>query len=171
MRIIEDESRLTIPCAYSKPEDSFAIIDLLDNTLKKTKGIGLAANQIGILKRVCIVRVPTKENYILGYNFVNPEVIEKEEPVIFNEGCLSYPGKSVITLRFNRIKVTDSLEPKGRILIGLAAICAQHEINHTEGITMYDHELSKLKSDSSCPCGSKQLYVKCCKEKAKNFKF
>ena len=106
-------------------------------------GIGLAANQIGINKRVCVVNV--KEPLVL----INPQIIERsEKEFIFPEGCLSFPDKKVRTKRNVSIKVkadnyksvlsfsADSKEMDD----ALECVCVQHEIDHLDGITMFDRE-------------------------------
>jgi peptide deformylase len=120
----------------------------------ETKGIGLAANQIGINKRVCVINV--KEPVVL----INPEIIEKsEEKFAFMEGCLSFPLDTVKTQRYKWVKVKadnheqtlyftiwhdDSEEgyDKDKYLeTAYETACVQHEIDHLDGITMHDREL------------------------------
>ena len=105
------------------------------------KGIGLAAPQIGITKRVCVINV--NEPIIL----INPEIIEYDGEFIFKEGCLSYPTKTVKVKRYTMIAVdADNLdEPlifdirkSGDMNDVLEIACVQHEIDHLNGITMFD---------------------------------
>ena len=117
------------------------------------KGIGLAANQIGINKRVCIINV--KEPIIL----VNPKIVEKSpEKFVFLEGCLSFPNESIKTVRHKWVKVHadnhdstlffsvwDTKDEEGYdkqkfLHYALETACVQHEIDHLDGITMYDRE-------------------------------
>ena len=110
-------------------------------------GIGLAANQIGINKRVCVINV--KEPLVL----INPEIIERsEKEFIFPEGCLSFPDKKIRTKRNVSIKVkadnhketlsfsADSSEMND----AFECVCVQHEIDHLDGITMFDREFKQV---------------------------
>ena len=118
-------------------------VKLLKALSNSKSGIGLAAPQIGIAKRVCVINV--KEPIVL----INPEIIESEGEFIFKEGCLSYPKKTVSVKRHTMIAVeADNLdEPlvldvrKGGDMSDLLEIaCIQHEIDHLDGITMFDRK-------------------------------
>ncbi len=106
-------------------------------------GIGLAAPQIGITKRVCVVNV--KEPIVL----INPEIIESDGEFIFKEGCLSYPKKVVPVKRHTMVTVdADNLDEPlvfdiqkdGTMEHILETACVQHEIDHLDGITMFDRK-------------------------------
>ncbi len=111
----------------------------------KDKGIGLAANQIGIDKRVCVINV--KEPIA----FINPEIIKLDGNVLVPESCLSFPKKVVTTNRARWVTIRSANH--GEVILGsdedddslLEAVCAQHEIDHLNGITMFDR---KLKSNT-----------------------
>jgi len=168
--ILTDEARLVKPCEEAGIKEGFSIIRKLELELEATTsgGMGLAANQIGILKRVCILRIPNWDNInpaVFGYNLINPIIVEKNTPAIVkNEGCLSYPGKVVETLRYNEVRVVDTLEPAGRKLTGWAAICCQHEVDHLNGITMYMRRYGKIDANDKCPCGRNSKFKKCCQK-------
>ena len=92
--IITDKNKITKECEPCKSvEEGEEIgIKLLKELTKSNGGIGLAANQIGINKRVCVVNV--KEPIVL----INPEIIEKSEEMFgFMEGCLSFPNETIKT--------------------------------------------------------------------------
>ncbi len=100
-------------------------------------GIGLAANQAGILKRLIVIDIgegPLK--------LINPRIVKKKGKVEFEEGCLSLPGLRVKVKRFANV-VVETLDAKGRPLRisaqGLLAICLQHEIDHLEGRLILDY--------------------------------
>jgi len=103
----------------------------------------LAANQIGINKRVCVVNV--KEPIVL----VNPKIVEKsKEQFIFPEGCLSFPDDKIKTTRHQDI-VVEADNHKGKLSFSanskdindaFECVCVQHEIDHLDGITMFDRE-------------------------------
>lgn len=143
-------------------------------TASKVPGIGLAANQIGINKRVCILRTPEFDPAGFGYSIeiwlINPKIERLQNPVVFSqEGCLSFPNKTVKTLRYASCRVVDDLNPKGWDFNGLRAIVAQHEIAHTNSHTMYDSEWDRLRPKMPCPCDSGKPFKLCCKPKAKPF--
>ena len=147
--IIKDKSKLTTKCEPTNIKDGEEIAVRLLHELRNSEesGIGLAANQIGINKRVCVINV--KEPLIL----INPEIIERsEEEFIFPEGCLSFPNKKVRTKRNVSIKVkadnhestlsfsADSKEMND----AFECVCVQHEIDHLDGITMFDREFKQV---------------------------
>jgi peptide deformylase len=138
------------------------IVRALDHALETsmTPGVGLAAPQIGINKRVAIVR--TKEQSL---NLVNPVIVEKDKGFVnFEEGCLSLPGISVNTRRYKEIFVKDDMYPDGFVATGTVALAIQHECDHLDGILIIDRVVGKKKvgRNDPCPCGKKIKYKKCC---------
>ena len=122
--------------------------DMLE-TMYKAPGIGLAAIQVGILKRIVVIDI-SKEEKKNPLFLVNPEIIYKSKNTsVYEEGCLSLPGQFAEIERPAEchIKYIDyngkekKLETKG-----LLATCIQHEIDHLNGILFIDY-LSKLKKD------------------------
>lgn len=116
------------------------LIDLLEQELRasKTPSIGLSAIQIGIRKRVSIIRMPN-----LKLNLFNPEIILKDDPRPFvGEACLSIPGKVGTTLRYNHIIIRND-DGKLYDLTDLEAIVVQHEIDHLNGTLYIDRLYSK----------------------------
>lgn len=175
-KVLRGTKNLQLPCKNVESiDEGLQIVDKLDESLQGQNGIGLAANQIGINKRVCIIRVPLtdkegKQN-VFGSNFINPVITHLEEPILFpNEGCLSFPNIFIKTLRYNRVTVVDLLEPSGRTFEGLQAVVAQHEIDHTNGKTMYDSQHKRVGNSDTCPCGSGLRFKKCCKPLLKDFR-
>jgi peptide deformylase len=117
--------------------------EILENELIQSEknglpGIGLACPQIGIAKKMAIIRIPGKNFYYA--DLINPIISEKYDPAIFNgEGCLSFPNLYGRTYRFQEIKVENYLGfPKKFIATGLPAVCIQHEIDHLNGIILPD---------------------------------
>jgi len=104
--------------------------------LEDLNGVGLAANQIGINSRVCVIKV-TKPIIL-----VNPVITGKFEKIYFQEGCLSFPGDYIITERYGNIAVT--ADNFSEVMFfdakknALECACVQHEIDHLNGITMHD---------------------------------
>lgn len=105
-------------------------------------GIGLAAPQIGIPKRMAIVRVPVG-NKLLSVDLVNCRIHNKYDRAIFNnEGCLSFPGRQAKTYRYREIHVVDNLvAPHSFIATGLFGVCIQHELDHLDGVLLPDVEI------------------------------
>ena len=121
--------------------------DMLD-TMYAAKGIGLAAIQIGIPKRILVMDLSKDQNNNKPMYFVNPVIKNKNiEKSIYEEGCLSVPGQFAEIERPSKCEV-EYLDYYGQKKIlkaeGLLATCIQHEIDHLEGILFIDY-LSKLK--------------------------
>lgn len=142
--IITDYNQLIKKSEKIDPIQSLEIIKLLEAELYQSAlhgfpGIGLAAPQIGLLKRVAIIRVPSTGYKNLYVNLVNPEIIVKYDKAIFqNEGCLSFPSSNKKTWRYQEIVVKNEIEPYSFIATGLFAVCIQHEIDHLDGIVLPD---------------------------------
>lgn len=122
--------------------------DMLE-TMYKAPGIGLAANQVGVLKRMIVVDVAMPdEEEPQPLKMVNPKILEtSEECSVYQEGCLSVPSFYEDVERPARCTV-EYLDENGEKQTlkadGLLATCIQHEIDHLEGTLFIDH-LSKLK--------------------------
>jgi peptide deformylase len=121
--------------------------DMLD-TMYEAPGIGLAAIQIGVPKRIIVMDISRDENKKEPKYFVNPIITNKnEEKSIYEEGCLSVPDQFAEIERPNSCEVEYlDYDGKKRLLKaeGLLATCIQHEMDHLEGILFIDY-LSKLK--------------------------
>ena len=114
------------------------LIDSMNYTLSlREDGAAIAANQIGVLKRITVI------NYEGEYfEMINPEIIEKEGGLVDNyEGCLSYPGYIGLVPRYEKVKVK-YLDRRGDPHIiertGSMARCIQHETDHLDGILFID---------------------------------
>jgi peptide deformylase len=122
------------------------LIDDMLETMYAAPGVGLAATQVDVHKRVLVADVTKEQNQPLA--FVNPEIIEREGTVEAEEGCLSVPGIfDKLTNRSERI-VVRALDRNGKSFEleadGLLAVCVQHEMDHLEGKLFVDY-LSELK--------------------------
>ena len=121
--------------------------DMLD-TMYAAPGIGLAAIQVGVPKRVIVLDIAPKDKPNNPMFFVNPEIIETSRNIsTYEEGCLSVPGQFAEINRPEKchIKYLDYYgQPKELRAEGMLATCIQHEIDHLEGILFIDY-LSKLK--------------------------
>jgi peptide deformylase len=119
------------------------LIDDMAETMYAAPGVGLAAPQIGLSKRLFIVDVATEEDEPSDLHvFINPEILEAEGETTFNEGCLSFPGIREEIDRAARIKVR-AVDRDGKPFElqadGLLAIAIQHENDHLDGKLMIDH--------------------------------
>lgn len=120
-------------------------------------GVGLAANQIGLIERVAIIRIDG-----LNLDLVNPHVVRRsEERLGSTEGCLSLPGRTYTIMRYKNIviKTDNYTEP---LIINNFDISRtiQHEIEHLNGRGLWSH--FKIGRNDLCPCGSGKKYKKCC---------
>ncbi|MEJ5228005.1 peptide deformylase [Thermodesulfovibrio sp.] len=125
------------------------LIDDMIETMYKANGIGLAAPQIGISKRLIIVDTsPRQENQGLIV-LINPEIIQSEGEILSEEGCLSLPGFLTRLKRKERVLVRGTDRKGKEIEIeaeGLLARALQHEIDHLEGTLLIDR-ISPLKRE------------------------
>ena len=142
--IITDKNKLTTPCDVVSIKEGEEIgVRLLHELRESENGIGLAANQIGINKRVCVVNV--KEPLVL----INPKIVEhSKKQFVFPEGCLSFPNDKIKTLRYESI-IVEADNHKSRLSFSansedindaFECVCVQHEIDHLDGITMFERE-------------------------------
>lgn len=125
-------------------------MDDMCDTMYDAPGIGLAAVQIGVLKRVVVIDVSRDEEKRDPLHFVNPEIIwESDEVSAYDEGCLSIPEiyEEVVRPAECHVRFLD-YEGKEQMLEcdGLLATCIQHEVDHLNGILFLDH-ISRLKRE------------------------
>ena len=124
-------------------------------TMYAAPGIGLAAIQVGVAKRILVIDLqepeeeggePVKDPHV----FINPEIVEhSDQEVPYTEGCLSVPDQYAEVDRPGRIRARWlDLEgkPHEEDIEGLLAVCLQHEMDHLNGVLFIDH-LSRLKRD------------------------
>jgi peptide deformylase len=124
-------------------------------TMYDAPGIGLAAIQVGVPKRVLVIDLQERDEESGAVIreprvFINPEIVEMSEDLtVYSEGCLSVPDQYADVERPSIIKAK-WLDENGKaheeVIEGLLAICLQHEMDHLNGILFIDH-LSKLKRD------------------------
>ena len=126
------------------------LIDDLFETMYNFNGIGLAAVQIGILKRILVVDVSNKDEKKKPIALINPVIKDlSDETSVYEEGCLSIP-ETFIEIERPKICYVEYIDEKGvkknLRCDGLLSTCIQHEVNHLDGKLIIDH-LSKLKKD------------------------
>jgi peptide deformylase len=174
MIITNNEDLLRVKCEDVLPEEVDSLIKILEKELAESAkngnpGIGLAAPQIGIPKKIAIIRMGDKFNI----NLVNCKIQNSYDPQLFaNEGCLSFPGKVENTIRYQEVHITNNLvHPHEFVATGLLAVVCQHEIDHINGSLFLDRLAPKQKQiikavkvgpNEKCPCGSNLKYKKCC---------
>jgi peptide deformylase len=120
--------------------------DMLE-TMYDAPGVGLAATQVNVQKRLFVTDV--SETHDQPLVFINPEIIGRDGDEEMEEGCLSVPGVFELVRRSSRIQLRAlDLEgrPYERVADGLLAVCIQHEIDHLDGKLFVDY-LSTLKRD------------------------
>ena len=131
-------------------ESEKKLVNDLFETMYNSNGIGLAAVQVGILKRILVIDVSSKEEEKNPLCFINP-VIKKisDEKSVYEEGCLSIPD-TFIEIERPKICEVEYVNLDGKLknikCDGLLSTCLQHEINHLDGKLIIDH-LTKLKRD------------------------
>ena len=126
-------------------DDLRSLIDDMFETMYASKGIGLAATQVNVHRRLLVADV--SEDHDQPVVLVNPEVLETEDVETTQEGCLSVPGIFDDVERARRVRIR-ALGRDGKPLEmtadGLLAVCIQHEIDHLDGKLFVDY-LSELK--------------------------
>ena len=122
-----------------------SLIDDMFETMYAAPGIGLAATQVNVAKRVLVIDLSEKHDQKLA--LINPEILERSGVEETEEGCLSVPGYFDKVTRAEKIRVR-ALDRDGKQIEfeaeGLLAVCIQHEIDHLDGKLFVDY-LSELK--------------------------
>jgi peptide deformylase len=125
------------------------LIDDMIETMRAAGGAGLAANQVGVLRRIAVIEVPATGNPRYPYKppipltvIVNPEITSVDDEIVaINEGCLSVPGLRGEVQRHVQIRLRclDRFgEPHDELRRGLAAGTFQHEVDHLDGVLFLD---------------------------------
>ena len=134
IRYIGEEclSKICKPVKSITPRIEELVDDLFD-TMYEAQGVGLAAPQVGILRRICVIDVFDGDPFVL----INPEVLETSGEQTDDEGCLSVPGKVASVTRPNYVKVKSYDMDMNEVIIegeGLRARAILHEMDHLDGI-------------------------------------
>jgi peptide deformylase len=118
-----------------------ALAQDMAETMYAAPGVGLAANQVGVLKRIFVIDIADEEEPSDLKVFINPEIIERDGEIVYPEGCLSFPGASEEITRAATVKVR-ALNENGEsfelFADGLLAVAIQHENDHLNGVLMID---------------------------------
>jgi peptide deformylase len=141
-------------------EDLQNIIDQMFETMYLAPGIGLAANQVGLLKRLIVFDASPNEEERNPHVLINPEIVADEGSVKWDEACLSVPDYTADVIRKARVQVK-GLDRHGNPMDleaeDLLAVCLQHEIDHLDGVLFIDR----------ISCLKRALYKKKLKKKKK----
>jgi peptide deformylase len=117
-------------------------------TMRSFSGIGLAGNQVGLLKRILVIHIDENSP---EYIMINPQIISKSNTVVsYKEGCLSVPQHYANVKRAEEVEVSFydvNWQQQTLKADGLLSICIQHEIDHLDGIVFLDH-IARSKRDS-----------------------
>jgi len=146
--IITDINQLRKPCLEVTKEDNIIeIIQKLKDTLESHGGLGISGNQIGIQKKISYIKIPKMNKDKLEYNemiIINAKIIEKSNPIkVKDEGCISFPGIYVDTLRYIYCTVyylDENLKENTGLMQDLESFVILHEYDHTIGKTIFDRK-------------------------------
>lgn len=146
----EHKDVLTTECdpVEDVDDDIRQLVDDLTETMYDARGVGLAAPQVGVTKRITVIDTsdpdePGGDRHVL----INPEILEREGSMTWEEGCLSFPGlyEEVERAEWVRVEATnrdgERYEIEGE---GLLAVVLQHEIDHLDGV-LFLERMSPLK--------------------------
>ena len=123
------------------------LIDDMFETMYDANGVGLAAPQVGILKRIFVIDCGDEEGNSVPYVFINPEILDRDGSQTDYEGCLRVPGKSGKVTRANWVKVrayNEKMEEFEMEAEGLLARCILHENDHLDGVIYVDKVEGRL---------------------------
>jgi peptide deformylase len=130
-------------------DDIRRLLDDMAETMYAADGVGLAAPQVGVLKRVITIDTSPRQEGQKLIHLVNPEIVFAEGETTYTEGCLSIPGEAEDVERAAKVRVR-ALDYAGKTFEleaeGLLAIALQHETDHLNGTLFVDH-LSSLKRE------------------------
>ena len=128
-------------------EDVRSLVTDLFDSMRAAEGVGLAAPQIGVARRVCVIDVSAQQPDYPPIALINPCIVSKERAQLGEEGCLSFPNLYGDVKRAERVTV-EALNLDGETFTtegsGFYARALQHELDHLNGVLFVDH-LSSLK--------------------------
>ncbi len=141
--VLYPHQALTTP---AQPVDTFdaelhRFLDDMAETMYAAQGVGLAANQVDVLKRVTVMDCAGEDEPSELLEIINPEIVEREGTISWNEGCLSFPDLFNEVKRAERVRVKYQNrhgEPQEIEATGLLSVCLQHEIDHLDGVVFVE---------------------------------
>ena len=127
-------------------KDLYRLADDMCETLDYHKGLGLAGNQVGYLKRIVVIKLPEENEFRV---LINPEITKMEGRIESKEGCLSIPGFYEYVYRYEKIEIK-AYDLTGKEVIyvpdGIQSVVFQHEFDHLDGI-LFPERMSQIKKD------------------------
>lgn len=140
--VYPDERLREVAEPVEEVDDSIRqLIEDMAETMYAAPGVGLAANQIGVLKRVFVIDIADENEPSDLKVFINPEILDATGSQTYQEGCLSFPDASEEIKRAERVRVR-ALDAQGKPFEleaeGLLAVAIQHENDHLNGVLMID---------------------------------
>jgi peptide deformylase len=189
--IIQDTKALKQISEPATQEEAHEIIKKLEETLSRySHGIGLSAIQIGIPRRIFVIKRQNEGELPSFDHYINPEVVDMDGEFTFSgEGCLSYPGLYLNTKRHHHYTIKRWFFDKGKYQKemdyfyfpeyydehisreqAISSIAVQHEMYHLDGEVLPEYGFKnqpirinkKIGRNEPCPCGSGKKYKKCC---------
>ena len=140
--------KTAIPVQEPESDETTDFIAKMREKLFEHDGLGLAANQVGCDRKICLVAFPKENDFSDIRALINPEIIEKSEKThIAEEGCLSFPKIYRDIERPVSIKVSAFIQGKGEVVFEANDLLARiicHEVDHLNGVVFIDH-LSQMK--------------------------
>lgn len=127
------------------------IADMFD-TMYAYNGVGLAAPQVGELKRIFVLDCSTEDNPQPQMVFINPTIVRKSGAIVSREGCLSFPGVFTDVKRYEEVTVRymDGKGKRQEMTVGEGSLLCraiQHEMDHLDGILFVDHVMDRFGTD------------------------
>jgi peptide deformylase len=165
--IVQDEKVLRQVSEKATFEEAVTIWEKLEKILGEKKELALSAIQIGIPKRVALIKLGNKV-----FKMLNTIILNRSEEFVFHgEGCLSFPKIFKNTLRYKSVEIQD--ESLGHFIVNIDTdnilpILFQHEVDHMDGVLFFDRMqkpvkvIEKIGRNDLCLCGSNKKYKKCC---------
>jgi len=143
--IIAPDPRLKVTCppVDGVNDEVRRLMDDMLETMRAAPGVGLAAPQVGVLKRIIVLDLTREGDETLVYKLVNPEIVWSSEDLnVYEEGCLSLPDHFAEATRPAEVRFRYVDEQNGQRELeasGLLATCVQHEMDHLDGTLFIDH--------------------------------
>ena len=146
IRLVPDPAlfRKARKIAKITPQHRKLALDMVE-TMTAHHGVGLAANQVGVLERICVVQTPDMEEAMI---LVNPEIVKREGEREVEEGCLSVPGYRGMVIRAEKVRARALNLDSKQFRVDADELLAQaleHEIDHLNGIMYMDHLVAHTK--------------------------
>ena len=138
VRYVGDKKQLSKPCKPCEFIGEGLVLGdrLLEIIKQEGDAIGLSANHVGVDAAVCVI------NVVKPVVLINPRIVSKFGKSLFQEACLSFPGDYVLTERWTNVMVS-ATNHRTELIFSfeknpLECVCVQHEIDHLNGVTMFD---------------------------------